>query len=202
MQDSGLGLRERQRRETLHHLHEAALALTLDGGIQAATVDAIAERAGVSRRTFFNYYASKEDAILGVIAPVVPEDALEAFFAAEDSVDPLTRTVRLIASIIASMQVAGGTFARRRELARSFPELKTRLQHHATQAQELTLAVLEEHLDTEDEAAADKARVLALLATSIIRFTAMRDPDSVGQPDSPSLTEAIATFREAIKESA
>lgn len=118
MQDSGIGLRERQRRETLHQLHEAALALALEGGLHAATVDAIAERAGVSRRTFFNYYPSKEDAILGVSAPVVPQEALDAFLAAGDALDPLTRTVRLIAAIVATMHEASGSFSRRRSHVR------------------------------------------------------------------------------------
>lgn len=50
--------------ETLKKLHAAAATLVREKGVAATTIDEIAERANVSRRTFFNYYDSKEDAIL------------------------------------------------------------------------------------------------------------------------------------------
>ena len=45
------------------------MGLAREGGLAAATVEAITERAGVSRRTFFNYYPTKEDALLGTTSP-------------------------------------------------------------------------------------------------------------------------------------
>jgi AcrR family transcriptional regulator len=56
-------LRERRRRETSKAVAEAALDLALDQGWAAVTVDAIAARAGISRRTFFNYFATKDEAL-------------------------------------------------------------------------------------------------------------------------------------------
>jgi AcrR family transcriptional regulator len=58
------GLRERKRRETLHRIAEQGLRLFLTSGYEATTLDAIAEAAGISRRTFFYYFKSKEEILL------------------------------------------------------------------------------------------------------------------------------------------
>ncbi|MET7395874.1 TetR family transcriptional regulator [Dactylosporangium sp. NPDC005572] len=58
------GLRERKKSATRQALHEAAVALSVEHGLERVTVEAIADAAEVSRRTFSNYFASKEEAFL------------------------------------------------------------------------------------------------------------------------------------------
>jgi len=58
------GLRERKRRETSERIIEKGLKLFVKNGFEATTLDAIAEAAGISRRTFFYYFKSKEDVLL------------------------------------------------------------------------------------------------------------------------------------------
>jgi AcrR family transcriptional regulator len=58
------GLRERKRRETRKRLAETGLRLFLERGYEETTLDAIAEAAGVSRRTFFHYFDHKEGILL------------------------------------------------------------------------------------------------------------------------------------------
>ena len=59
------GLRERKKADTRLAISRAALYLAVEQGPDAITVDDIAARAGVSPRTVFNYFATKEQAILG-----------------------------------------------------------------------------------------------------------------------------------------
>lgn len=60
----GTGLRERKKAATRQALHEAAVRLAIEHGLDRVTVEAIADAAEVSRRTFSNYFASKEEALL------------------------------------------------------------------------------------------------------------------------------------------
>ncbi len=57
------GLRERKKADTRRALSDAALHLAFERGIDNVTREAIAERAGVSLRTFNNYFAGKYEAI-------------------------------------------------------------------------------------------------------------------------------------------
>ncbi|WP_405896413.1 TetR family transcriptional regulator [Streptomyces sp. NBC_00727] len=56
--------RSRKARRTRDALAGAAFELVLDRGLREVTVEEIAERADVDRRTFSRYFASKEDAVL------------------------------------------------------------------------------------------------------------------------------------------
>lgn len=57
-------LRERRRRETRAEISAVALDLVEERGYAATTVEDIARAAGVSPRTFFRYFPSKEAAVL------------------------------------------------------------------------------------------------------------------------------------------
>ncbi|WP_326800412.1 TetR family transcriptional regulator [Streptomyces sp. NBC_01808] len=59
---------QRKRQLVADELSEAALQLLASKGFDAVTVDAIAATAGVSKRTFFRYFASKEDVVVHFLA--------------------------------------------------------------------------------------------------------------------------------------
>lgn len=78
---SSESLRERRRRQTSFDIHNAALRLARQRGVDKVTVEEISVDAGVSPRTFFNYFPSKESAI--AYAPLeIPAELAAEFVAA------------------------------------------------------------------------------------------------------------------------
>jgi AcrR family transcriptional regulator len=69
--------RERKRGQTRQRIAEAGLQLFLREGYEATTLDAIAEAAGIARRTFFHYFDSKE-----ALLSAYEDDAEQSFSAA------------------------------------------------------------------------------------------------------------------------
>ncbi|MES4907279.1 MULTISPECIES: TetR family transcriptional regulator [unclassified Streptomyces] len=62
---AALGWRDRKKQQTRSTLILTALRLVLERGLDHVTVEDISEAAGVSPRTFFNYFATKDDALIG-----------------------------------------------------------------------------------------------------------------------------------------
>lgn len=71
------GLRARKQRQTRDAIHRAAVELALENGPEGATVVAISARVDISPRTFFNYYPTKEDAIVGLHEGLPSDEELD-----------------------------------------------------------------------------------------------------------------------------
>ncbi|GAA4081834.1 TetR family transcriptional regulator [Actinomadura miaoliensis] len=87
-----MGLRERKKAATREALSRAAVRLVLARGVEGVTVEAIADEAGVSPRTFHNYFPGKEEAI---VAPLV--DGVRALIdgvRARPADEPIWETLR------------------------------------------------------------------------------------------------------------
>ena len=199
VQHGSQGLREKNRARTTRELHEAAAELVLAQGLSSVTVEAIADRAGVSRRTFFNYFASKEDAVLGACPPTLPEAELTRFLA--DETDRFTRTVRLIVAIVRSSFVDGSTYERRRLLTHRFPELRERLSEHILAVEKLIRTALDRRADAgATTESADSTRALLMLAATVLRFVYNRDPEAMEADPAAAVDSAISIFKNALEE--
>ncbi|MEE3100504.1 MAG: helix-turn-helix domain-containing protein [Pseudomonadota bacterium] len=115
-------LRERRRRQTARDLQETTIRLARErGGLDAVTTDMIAAEAGISVRTFFNYFTNKEAAVVGD-PPDFPRDAGERFVAGRG---PLAEDLRtLMRAHLARMEIRPETLRALLDLAQAHPKVR------------------------------------------------------------------------------
>ncbi|MCR6493652.1 TetR/AcrR family transcriptional regulator [Cellulomonas sp. P24] len=122
------GLRARKKLARREALIDAAHELVERDGLDGATVEAICDRAGVSTRTFFNYFESKDDAVLG-IEPWSVSAAVSDEFAAGGPTGRLLPDLEvIIADLLDAPMIGRVRMAAAMELARKEPRLLVRLQ--------------------------------------------------------------------------
>lgn len=196
----GPSLRERHKDETWAAIHEAASVAALEGGLAAATVEAIAERAGISRRTFFNYFPTKEDAILGLREPALAEDAVAAFRAAERSL--IGDAAHLMAAAMQAAGLGSMTNKRTRKVLLAVPELIARIKQHVTEVQQLVEPLIAERLSGGADQPAELSpeqqghvQIVTLLAGSILKQAYATGLTAVVAGDPTPLDRTIDTFR-------
>jgi AcrR family transcriptional regulator len=91
----------RPRRSSAEILADAASELFLENGYAKTTVDQIAQRAGVSRATFFNYFAGKADLLwldLDQSLALLPE-ALRQAAAVSGALDPASTVAEALVTV-------------------------------------------------------------------------------------------------------
>jgi AcrR family transcriptional regulator len=143
--DETCGLRERKKRETRRALNLAALDLVEERGYGAVTTEEIAARAGVSARTFFNYFPSKEAAVIGTTA-----EELESYAAALEEVreaeTPMDALRRILAGMLAPTSIDRELRARRRRILLGEPSLAPALVGNNIRIENALTAALERRL--------------------------------------------------------
>jgi AcrR family transcriptional regulator len=72
METQAQGRREANKAATRKALHDAARRMFEDHGFEETTVRDIAAAAGVTERTFFRYFPSKEDLVLSEVLDLIP----------------------------------------------------------------------------------------------------------------------------------
>ena len=160
-----LGLRERKRQQTRERLTRVAMALFLARGFEATTLDDIASAADISRRSFFHYFASKEDVVFAwqeessaaLIAAVAARPANESMLtAAENAISAMVR------------QLEPGEAMAMAQLKRDNPALQARDQVKYEKLERALAEALGKRAGHKTERL--QARLVAMIATGAIRI--------------------------------
>lgn len=179
--------------------------MTLEDGPAAVTIESVALRAGVSKRTFFNYFPTKEDAILGTRAPSVSEELLEKFRTSD--ADLLTRIVRILTGVMSTSLGHGHAYQVRHDLIVRYPELKGRMMQHINAAEQLVDQILHERLESPEANETlsllpdgqDSARALLMLAGTITRYAYRTDPEGTVADIELHIDSTVKIFREVMQ---
>lgn len=199
--ESALGQRERNRIDTWNAIHDAAYTIAHDAGLAAATTEKIAAEARISRRTFFNYFPTKEDAILGTRVPEVTDAAIQRFRSSDE--DELTRVVHLFVAVVRTALPRAST-ERRQSIVTEYPELRERVMRLIGEVERLVTEVIRDRLEegeVVDLAAlddADRLKALLMLAGTIAKYAFSRQEGSDAEDPEPVLRDSIAMFRKVI----
>ncbi|GAA0965288.1 TetR/AcrR family transcriptional regulator [Actinocorallia libanotica] len=119
------GLRERKKRATRAALVEAAVRLAAEHGAENVTVEAISEAAGVSPRTFFNYFDARDDVFVMIGAESstrIRRGVLEA----PSGLSPLEALREAMAAELAEVEQEHELWSLHAEVLRSSPHLLVR----------------------------------------------------------------------------
>jgi AcrR family transcriptional regulator len=103
------GWRARKRLQTRQRIADAGLRLFLEQGFEMTTVDAVAEAAGIARRTFFHYFDSKE-----ALLYIYEDDVEHSFRATLAEVDSNTPPFEAMALALRDMIAGFGSERARR----------------------------------------------------------------------------------------
>lgn len=160
------GLRERKRRETLQRITDAGMALFIAKGYEATTIDEIAVAAGISRRTFFYYFKSKDDILLSLQSGMGAMIA-DAVRRAPDTMRPFDAIREAVVVVCASVPTDDMIVIDR--LMRSSEAVQARKQASYVQHEQALLAALRERWPERQSEMA--LRLVAMLAIGAIRLS-------------------------------
>jgi len=194
-----LGLRERKRLATRRAIQFAVLELVAERGLDNVTVDEISRVADVSPRTFFNYFTSKEEALIGE-SPSLPSDAaIAAFVAAGAHRDLLADLGELLAVSSENITDDFELLTLRRALMKQHPQLfALRMATMRTFEDELgaivarRLSADEPRLTDEPAELEQRSRLVTFVAFGVMRHAWSRWADAGG-----GSTELAARLRDS-----
>ena len=128
------GRRDRKKQQTRAALIAAALRLVDERGLDRVTVEDISEAADVSPRTFFNYFATKDEAITG--DQFVDDTGVrERFLGAAPGVPVVTALLDAIGPALAKIQADREIWFLRMRVMTENPSLVTSLLARSAQAE-------------------------------------------------------------------
>lgn len=107
-------------------MQRAALELVADRGLSGVTIDDIAAKAGVSPRTFFNYFSSKEESLFGADSALI-DDTADRFESLLVGASPFTALRVVMTDLMSSIEDDPADLQLRRAVLAREPALWTHL---------------------------------------------------------------------------
>lgn len=166
------GLRERKRRATRRAILLAAIEVVRERGFEAATIDEISRIADVSPRTFFNYFSSKEEAIVGDGPALPDDDVLDAFVAARGPV--LSDLIEIFAASVSLAVNDQELILLRRAIMKDNSEMSARRFARLHEFEHDVMSLIERRLEAEDPAGDPGARHQRARLYGLVSIAAMR----------------------------
>lgn len=202
-QSATIGLRERRRQATRLRLTTAARALTAEHGLSGFTVEQLCEQVGVSRRTFFNYFPTKEDAVVGHGDDSLDDDVVAWFVAGggapgEPSAGLLDDLVALTAAEIERIAVTADELAAFIAATTTEPDVLRRFMNSGAALDRRLVALVEEREGLragDPRAEAAVLTVSALMRRACERFFAPDNASPFRELAADSLAAARAVYR-------
>jgi AcrR family transcriptional regulator len=192
----GPGLRERKRLATRRAIQHAVLTLSLERGMDKVTVDDISRVANVSPRTFFNYFPSKDAALVGDVPGLAASEEVERFVNGGRG-DIMAGLAELMSASLKRVEDDREIHQLRREVLRGNTYLfSMRMATMRDFEQRLQTVVeqrfLADHPELADEPAelADRALLLTLVAVAATRHAWRRWAEGAGMTP---LSEQVRT---------
>lgn len=186
--------RRRDAIEKAAAIERAAVDLVLEHGYDDVTVDMICARAGVSQRTFFNHFRTKDAALIGPDAPTIDERAVRAFLVSSGPL--LVEAAQLIRidpgaasgdpELLARRIRAVGTNAVL--MARQMDRLAA-LEHELTEIIQLRLRT--QHPDEPEADVAEDAAIITHILAGVMRYIGQSWAAQVERGDAPVLDPAV-----------
>lgn len=175
------GLRERKRLATRRAIQHAVVDLASEHGYDQVTIEEVSAAANVSPRTFFNYFASKEEAAVGDVPTLAGLAAAQEFLVEGQQENLLSGLGRLLAAASSSFADDRSDSQRRRVLLREHPALFAKrmavLHEFEDELADLVrrrLAIDELNADENPEALQQRARLVALIGFATMRHAYRR----------------------------
>lgn len=154
MRDTGgcESLRDRKKAQSKRDIERALLELVLERGYENVTVEDACQRAGVSKKTFFNYFPSKDAAIRGRFDAAVSPENLEGLLEANREANYVDLVVQGVQSgLVCAPDEDPIIQEMRREVLSRSPQLLFRGHKDIADMQAVISEVLRSHLTTHPE---------------------------------------------------
>ena len=202
VENQKLSKRERNREEAYLCIHHTAYRMSVVEK-KNPTVEEIAEVAGVSPRTFFNYYRTKDEAILGIKPPQLSQRQVD-LLAQTDRSALFEVVVSVLFDVVQASVVDPQNLKQRFEPFRERPEHRIFLSRHLSNSESLVHDAIVGHFEEQsagkDETVVQSARALTMLAASVLRFTFISYPDALYSDGTERTRAALAVFKGVMKE--